>query len=44
MTPQIHDDDMSDASILTEWVALGVALLLNVLLAFFIWRFVCLTT
>jgi hypothetical protein len=44
MTPQINDDDTSDASILTEWVALGVAVLLNVLLAFFVWRFVCLTT
>jgi hypothetical protein len=41
MTPQINDDDMSDAYILTQWVALGVALLLNVLPAFFIWRFVC---
>jgi hypothetical protein len=44
MPPHSNDDDMSDAYILTQWVALGVALLLNVFLAFFIGRFVCLTT
>lgn len=44
MPPHSNDDDIHEAYILTQWVALGVALLLNVLLAFFIWRFVCLTT
>ena len=35
-----NDDDRSDASILTEWIAFVVALLLNAVLAFAVWRFV----
>jgi hypothetical protein len=35
-----NDYDRSDASILTEWIAFVVALLLNAVLAFAVWRFV----
>ena len=40
MMHHANDDDRSDASILTKWIAFVVALLLNAVLAFAVWRFI----